>query len=563
MTFRRILMVALAAGVIMSNVFVAASADSTGWQGSNEDGWRYYTSSSEYLKDTWKSINGNWYYFMEDGHILFDCWAYIDSKLYHFDSNGHMEKNKWISCGEIEIPDENTLYSNERVILNPEYQGKLDWRYVGADGAAYVGWNNIGGSWYHFSENKNWYKDRRMGRYGLMDYGWYVDDDGSSYCFDENGKMMTNTWYDQGDNIWFYFGTDGRAYTGWHKVGGKWYWFNVWYDNDEYDLNISRGATNVYDGNGIYGICVFSDTGELLYGWQRINGKWYYSGSNGYAYTNRWLDYCGKKYYFNDIGEMVANQKEYYIEGKLYNFDANGVCSNYTSAQQINGWHQVKGNAIPHNVYEDMEFWVYVDSNGKEYRNKWLNYKGAWYYFYQEGFMASSIATVIYNDKIYEFDEKGQCLNFDQDYRGWRSFKNSDGNESWYYYGEDGKVSKKWKNINNKWYYFSEYSGSMLDKGMWILEDEKTYAFDSNGVLVTGWHKNEDTDVWSYSFPDGYLAEDGWQQIGGKWYYFYGLTPVSACEYYLVDDKYYDFDKSGVCLNPDSGRPLEVIVLEK
>ena len=258
---------------------------------------------------------------------------------------------------------------------------------------------------------------------------------------------------------------------------------------------------------------------------------------------------------------MVANQKEYYIEGKLYNFDASGVCTNYSSAQQINGWYQVKGNAIPHNVYEDMEFWVYVDDNGKEYRNKWLNYEGAWYYFYHEGFMASSIDTVNYNDKIYEFDEKGRCLNYDQNYKGWKSFSNSDGNEFWYYYGEDGKVSKKWKNINNKWYYFSEYSGSML-KGMWLI-DEKTYAFDSNGVLVTGWHKNENSDAWIYSFPDGHVAEDGWQQIDGKWYYFSALTPVSACEYYLVNDKYYDFDKSGVCVNPDSGRPLEVIVLEK
>ena len=185
MALKKIIAALMTAGILISFASVSISGDSTGWQGCNEDGWRYYTSSSEYLKDTWKSINDNWYYFMEDGHILFDCWAYIDSKLYHFDSNGHMEKNKWISCGEIEIPDENTLYSNERVILNPEYQGKLDWRYVGADGAAYVGWNNIGGSWYHFSENKNWYKDRRMGRYGLMDYGWYVDDDGSSYCFDD------------------------------------------------------------------------------------------------------------------------------------------------------------------------------------------------------------------------------------------------------------------------------------------------------------------------------------------------------------------------------------------
>ena len=563
MVLRRFIAAMMTAGFLLSFAPVTAFADSTGWQGSDENGWRFYTTDEEYVKDCWKSINGNWYYFMEDGRILVDCWAFIQGKLYHFDSNGHMEKNKWIPCGEIDIPDEKDLYANDRIILNTEYQGKLDWRYVGADGAAYTGWKNIGGYWYHFSDNKNWYNDRRMGRYGMMDYGWFVDKDGSSYCFDSNGKMMTNTWYDQGDGIWFYFGTDGRAYEGWHKLGGKWYWFNTWYDNDSYDLNISRGATNVFDGNGLYGICVFSEAGELLYGWQQIKGKWYYSASNGYAYTNKWLDYCGKKYYFNDLGEMVASQKEYYIEGKLYDFDSNGVCSNYSSAQQIKEWYQVKGNAKPHNVEDDLDYWVYVDNNGKEYRDKWLNYKGAWYYFYQQGFMASSIDYVNYNGKIYVFDDKGKCLNFDENYSGWNSVKVSEDYEVWFYYGSDGKMLTGWQKIKNKWYYFDEENGSMLKNGIWTINDGKTYVFDEEGVWQTGWVYSEDAKTWLYAFDDGHLAENGWFKIDGKWYYFDNIFLVANCEYLEINGKYYDFDEKGVCLNPDSGRPLEVIVLEK
>ncbi|MCR4702843.1 MAG: hypothetical protein K5665_04155 [Saccharofermentans sp.] len=564
MFFRRIIAAAMTAGIMLSLAPFTVLADSSGWQGSDENGWRYFTSDEEYIKDSWKYINGNWYYFNDIGLALTDVWAYIEGKLYHFDKNGHMERNKWISCGEIKIPEGRELYANERIVLNPEYQGKHNWRYVGDDGAAYIGWKNINGSWYHFSDDKSWYNDIRMGRYGQIDYGWFTDKDGSNYCFDSNGKMMTNTWYDQGDGVWFYFGSDGRAYEGWHKLGGKWYWFNKWYDNDSYDLNIARGVTDVYEGNGVYGTCVFSDDGELLYGWQQVNGKWYYSAANGFAYRSKWFDYCGKKYYFNSQGVMVASEKEYYIDGKLYNFDSNGACSNYSSAQKIEGWYQVKGNAVPGYIEDGLEYWVYVDKNGNQYRDKWLNYNGSWYYFYPEGFMASGIDFVYYNGKIYTFDEKGKCLNFDQNITGWYSVKVSEDYTAWFYYGSDGKVLTGWQNINNKWYYFGKYSGTLTQNGLFSFEnDDRMFFFDKNGVLQTGWCYEEDSDSWFYADADGQIFKDGWKNVDGKWYYFDDISMVTDCKYLEIKGKYYDFDKDGVCLNPDSGRPLEVIIIEQ
>ena len=131
MDFKKILLSALSAGVIVSFAAISSLADSGTWQGNYDDGWKYYTSENEYVKDDWKKIDGNWYFFQDSGLAVIDKWAYVDGKLYHFDSKGVMESNKWISCGEHKVYGDDEDY-------HKEYDNLLDWRYVGADGAAYT-----------------------------------------------------------------------------------------------------------------------------------------------------------------------------------------------------------------------------------------------------------------------------------------------------------------------------------------------------------------------------------------------------------------------------------------
>ena len=79
MSVKKILVTALSAGVIMSFASLSSMADSTtGWRGSNEEGWHYYTSADEYVKNDWKKIDGKWYYFEANGYAFIDTWAYID-----------------------------------------------------------------------------------------------------------------------------------------------------------------------------------------------------------------------------------------------------------------------------------------------------------------------------------------------------------------------------------------------------------------------------------------------------------------------------------------------------
>lgn len=122
----------LSAAVLLSFVSVSATADSNGWQGDYDSGWKYYTTFGGYVKNDWKSIDGKWYYFNSDGYMESNCyrdgywldktgawnpnyshgtwkknsvgwwyadngwypvsqWLWIDGECYYFDSEGYME----------------------------------------------------------------------------------------------------------------------------------------------------------------------------------------------------------------------------------------------------------------------------------------------------------------------------------------------------------------------------------------------------------------------------------------------------------------------------------------
>ena len=560
MGIKKILIAAFSAGVIMSLASMTAMADSNGWK-EDDNGWRYYTSSSNYVKDAWKSVDGNWYYFMDDGYALTDCWAYIEHKLYHFDSNGHMEKNKWIECGKHNSKYD--LYSpNMDLMKTDKYKNAKDYRYVGSDGAAYVGWKKIGGSWYYFSDNKNWYMGCQFGRYGLMQLGWFYDKDESHYCFDPDGKLLTNTWFNPTGDVWFYFDSSGRSNEGWQKINGQWYYFTPYSGVEGYTHTMVIGYEWTYVLNGRFGYMLFDKNGRPLTGWQQYEGKWYYADSEGYLYSDKWLKYKGSYYYFDRDCRMVTDANDYFIDGRLYSFNSSGICTN-NSGEKVDGWHEIKGKDKPSNITSKL--YVYVGSDGVTYTEKWLNYKGAWYYFDSQGYMFTD-NYLVENGKVYEFGEDGKCKDPNPSHKGWynAAFKYGDETfDNWFYYGSDGRVLTGWQKINNKWYHFSEYSGLMECGGIFGFSDESEdmWHFKEDGELVIGWYKSKDGN-WYYSDSSGRVFEDGWLNYGGKWYYFYGHITLNNFEYFMINDRYYDFDENGACLNPE-GRPIGVMIVEK
>lgn len=120
----------------------------------------------------------------------------------------------------------------------------------------------------------------------------------------------------------------------------------------------------------------------------------------------------------------------------------------------------------------------------------------------------------------------------------------------------------KWVKVNGKWRY-NDISGQPV-KDTWFTDKNtnKTYLFDVNGDMVTGW--TQKSGVWYYLGADG-ERKTGWQNISGKWYYLNpdgmmmtGWQQVNDEWYYLRNDgemvtgwakdlngKYYYFYSSG------------------
>ncbi|WP_034442261.1 MBL fold metallo-hydrolase [Butyrivibrio sp. AE2032] len=123
-------------------------------------------------------------------------------------------------------------------------------------------------------------------------------------------------------------------------------------------------------------------------------------------------------------------------------------------------------------------------------------------------------------------DQNGQLAT------GWHQWHGK-----WYYMGQDYLMVTSWNKINGKWYYFKpkgdmaakEYcDGYWLDSnGAWTYEARASWKQDSYGWSyqdTTGWYAKSEIlkidDKQYYFNEDGYRVT-GWQEIDGKWHYFY------------------------------------------
>ncbi|WP_034442320.1 hypothetical protein [Butyrivibrio sp. AE2032] len=559
MRLKKILAVAMTCGMLLSFIPSTAMAATAGWQGSDASGWQYCTSDGSYVKNAWKQIGGKWYYFGEDGYALLDTWAFVDGKLYHFGKSGAMDKNKWISCGDYKISEAleelATRYAKFDEVLD-EFRNLKNWRYVGSDGAAYTGWNKVGNDWYFFEDGRSDIdKDDPEGglgfiHYGVLDYYDRVTRQENVYIFDTSGRMLKNGWQQgltEEDGInWYYLDSTGRALTGWQKINGKWYYLNENFSS----LGQMCTGLRIFNTGSKYEVYLFSQDGDMLNnGWNSYSGHWYYCKSDGLCYSNEWLYSGGKWYYFNFWGESIANKTGYVIDGVEYNFDTDGVCTDHDKGKN-KGWFQEEKSS-------GETVWYYAGDDGVTYKNKWLKSNGSWYYFNESGIMVTDRKYFEIDRRFYSFDKDGKCTNHDsmETLRGWFKLDYSSGTE-WVYLGSDGRYVTGWQNINNKWYYFSPDYGTMYDYGPLEI-DGKYYYFKPSGEMVTGWYQR-DGYWWYYAGSDGVIYHGKWLNKGGKWYYFsaedsglFGTMLINVKDY-EIDGKLYDFDSSGVCLNPSS-----------
>ena len=287
------------------------------------DGERYYFRSwGAAWNNGWHQIGGQWYYFHTNGTAMRNTTELVDRDIYSFDEEGRMLHDTWVTSGD------NLYYLRS-------------W-----GGALNTGWNRLNGEWYYFDTETAaaWRSTTaKIGR--------------DIYSFDEEGRMLHDTWVTSGKNLYYLRSWGGALNTGWNRLDGEWYYFDTetaaaWrsttakigrdiYSFDEEGRMLHD--TWVTSGENLYYLRSWG--GALNTGWNRLDGEWYYFDTEtaaawrsttakidrdiysfdeeGRMLHDTWLEVNGIHYYFRSWGGAMHDQTAM-IDGKEYVFDSNG-----------------------------------------------------------------------------------------------------------------------------------------------------------------------------------------------------------------------------------------------
>ena len=509
----------------------------------------YYWDDAPYLFDKdgklvtktgWQKMGGRWYYVMNNTGELKEGWMQSGSKWYCLTPAAYHNTVFRNPTGDDYYAADNTGACTQ---LTGNGWRLLSWgRVYLVNGKPIVNdWKQIGNDWYYFDG---------FGEAAVDDYWWI---EGKLYVFDADGKMCKNGWF----KVWgedFYVDANGIAATGLKTIGGKQYLFSEdgWlckngvyeYNDTNYWLNgdgtvratVKEGWNQIggkwyymrdgqmlqnkllwlgdvcYGFGSDYAMCtngvkyawgdyyMFDANGKVLTGWQKFDGKWYYANpetDDPYIISNGiyWID--GKEYLFKDGSLFIGSTMMY---GSYYTTDSNGVIISVTEMKE--GWNYTGTG------------YVYI-KNG-ERPTGWV---GDYYVEFGEMLVNT---TVEYGGKYYYLGADGRYIR-----NGWYQLPYGD----YIYANSNGTLRcSEWLKLGKNYYYFYE---TRMVCGTIEYIDGQYHEFDENGVWLGQFNVEAET------YP---AKADGWQKIGGKWYYYHANTRQFGSRY--IGGSWYYFNRA-------------------
>ena len=334
-------------GAAMTGTFTASdgkvySADDTGEILGSKAQWvvrngkRYFVSADGQLyKNQFITFGPRRFYMGPDGAVITGIVTANDGRMYNADDETGeiIQKAQWIEKNGKRYfsKDDGELYRNQFISFGYRRY------YMGKDAAAMTGvFTANDGKKYAAKSDGELYRSQ------------FINADGLSYHIDEDGAV----------SIGIFTASDGNKYyadenTGaivkkaqWIEKNGKRYFSNangILYRNQF----ISFGTHRFYmgpDGAVITGIYEANDgklyhadaTGEVVQKaqWIEINGKRYFSNSEGILYRNQFISFGSLRYFMGPDGALVIGN--FIFEGKKYKTDTNGVATEIGSAEPEN-----------------------------------------------------------------------------------------------------------------------------------------------------------------------------------------------------------------------------------
>ena len=304
-----------------------STAHAEGWDNSNGE-WRYLDNANNAVSEAWRKSGDLWYYLGDDGNMVKDSIVTVGDGIYYLDADGVMAANRWVLAKDIDDNDA--------------------WYYFGADGKAYKGKDGrvytreINGKRYLFDEE------------GVMLTGFFdaegnaVEDDNpfksAKYYFGDDGAMYADQWllysqvgenpgyselgqrnYSEYDEMWLYFGANGRKYTAsstdqskQREINGKAYLFD---ENGVMipqlsvtNANIRATASNAkvkygsldVDGELKDDYWTFTVPNEVMsqHDYDTEEHSWFRTKKDGSVIKDKIATVLGRRYAFDEIGRM-------------------------------------------------------------------------------------------------------------------------------------------------------------------------------------------------------------------------------------------------------------------
>lgn len=580
----------------------------------DDDGNITYIKGGELVQNQVLEIDGNYYGFDENGIL------YVNQSFNMYKSDNGVDYV--MAC--YRAKEDGSLYVNEwytNQLGNHYYYGQKGEGYSGlheVDGKTYYfswgevctnqcvsengksyycdpegyvsdisgdGWHQVGD--YYFYIKNGQYLSNTVEKIGNSYYGFdyrgvmYANRDFSIWNFEsqmssyyrakEDGRLYANEWYTDEREVFYYYGEDGKAYSGLQEVDGIRYYFypSGW----RYQNEIVTADGKVYyckpDGSAI----------ELQNNdWTKVDDHFMYV-KDGQALINC-VEKIGDSYYgFNYIGVMYANED-------IILRDFEGQISSYYRAKEdgrlyVNEWYVDKrGNSLYYFYYGDEGkaasgltqvdgTLYYFSENGCRYQNEKITVDGRNYYcksggevieiqdngwikdgendkYVKDGQVLTDCVEKI-GDSYYSFDSTGVMYRntvltrwdeATQKYtyyfikadgrlyvNEWYEYDKYDnyGHGIWYYYGDEGKAASGLTQINGTLYYFSE--DGRLYQDQTITVDGKSYYCNLDGIAVE-------------------LQNNRWTKVDGKYRYVKDGQVLTNCVE-KIGDFYYGFDSDG------------------
>ncbi len=588
--------------------------------------WKFYRSDGTMVKG-WLQLDGNWYYFDNNGKMqtgwkkIGGVWYYLTK--WEFTGSDEDDPADWdeidlaapatgkdlmnsnagkMVTGFNKIPytkngvnSVKTYYFKNSGALNGKgwIKVNLKWYFLEQDGVVATGWFRDKTKWYFLDPYTDPIGEMVTGFVENMNNGDplldHLGNDNGGESFKASGEwigsgnLVTATkagnWKKHDDN-WYYYNANGDDYptnanavTGWQLLDGKWYYLDPgstppgkmltgWQDIDGEKYFFKASGEALGGWQKIDDVWFYMNPkhdggfGKVLKGWQFINNYWYYFNETTGAMQDGWIeitsdDYGAKEQGFGEGWYLLNPEKN----SKTY------------GAMQKGGWKQLYGK------------WYYFHSEGdgsygKVEQGEWIPGKDGKLYYVKEAphpsesWMVTNGAYTI-DGKVYYFDKNGVLQNLGP--AEWKKI-----GDKWYYFdvydsatGGYTAVTDTVKKIDGKYYGFGK-DGAMLTgfqnvggktyffntngdavTNAWKTIDGKKYYFGSDGAAVTG--KQDDIGGKAYYFDSEGVMQTGFQSDGGKWYYYGddGVLQKGPDWLEVGSEKYYIKDATGVLIQSD------------